>query len=99
MPQFIKVATTDELADDQAKLVEVEGQKIALFRVDGGFKCARDPLTLLLAYCSVQGRMSNAKIYGVLTVSSGQDPKADHGTAIGSREASDPDALRSGREG
>jgi hypothetical protein len=40
MPQFITVATTDELADEQAKLVEVEGQKIALFRVDGGFKCA-----------------------------------------------------------
>jgi hypothetical protein len=38
--QFIKVATTDELADDQAKLVEVEGLKIALFRVDGRFKCA-----------------------------------------------------------
>ncbi len=36
MPRFTKVATTDELADDQAKLVEVEGQKIALFRVDGG---------------------------------------------------------------
>ena len=36
MPQF----TTDELADQQAKLVEVEGQKIALFRMDGGFKCA-----------------------------------------------------------
>ena len=35
MPQFIKVATADELADRQAKLVEVEGQKIALFRVDG----------------------------------------------------------------
>ena len=40
MPQFIKVATTDEPADDQAKLVEVEGQKIALFRVDRGFRCA-----------------------------------------------------------
>jgi hypothetical protein len=40
MPQFIKVATTDELADDQTKLVEVEGQKIVLFSVDGGFKCA-----------------------------------------------------------
>ena len=40
MPQFIEVATTDELADEQAQLVEVEGQKIALFRVDGGFKCA-----------------------------------------------------------
>jgi len=34
MAQFIEVATTDELADEQAKLVEVEGQK------DGGFKCA-----------------------------------------------------------
>jgi hypothetical protein len=33
------VATTDERADDQAKLVEVEGQKIALFRVDRGFRC------------------------------------------------------------
>ncbi len=40
MPQFIKVATTDELADQRAKLVEVEGQKIALFRVDRGFRCA-----------------------------------------------------------
>ena len=87
MPRFIKVATTDEPADDQAKLVEVEGQKIALFREDGGF------------YCSVQGSMSNAKIHGVRTGSSGQDPQADHGTAIGSREASDPNALRSGRAG
>jgi hypothetical protein len=40
MAQFTKVATTDELADQQAKLVEVEGQKIALFHMDGGFKCA-----------------------------------------------------------
>ena len=30
MPKFMKVATTDELEDQQAKLVEVEGQKIAL---------------------------------------------------------------------
>lgn len=39
MPQLIEVATTDELADGQAKLVEVEGQKIALFCVDGGLLC------------------------------------------------------------
>jgi hypothetical protein len=39
MPQFIKVATTDELADQQAKLVEVEGQKIALFRVGRWLLC------------------------------------------------------------
>jgi len=36
MPQF----TTDELAEQQATLVEVEGQKMAMFRMDGGFKCA-----------------------------------------------------------
>jgi len=53
----------------------------------------------LVAYCLVQGRMSNAKIHGLRTGNSGQDPKADHGTAIGSREASDPNALRSGRAG
>ena len=45
MPQFIKVATADELADQQAKLVEVEGQKIALFRVDGGFYALSDTCT------------------------------------------------------
>jgi hypothetical protein len=43
MPQFITVATTDELADQQAKLVEVEDQKIALFRVDGGFYALATP--------------------------------------------------------
>jgi hypothetical protein len=32
MDRFVKVATTDELEDQQAKLVEVEGQKIALLR-------------------------------------------------------------------
>ena len=31
MPNFLKVATTDELEDQQAKLVEVEGQRIASF--------------------------------------------------------------------
>ena len=35
MPKFMKVATSDELEDQQAKLVEVEGQKIALFRAGG----------------------------------------------------------------
>jgi transposase len=33
----MKVATTDELEDQQAKLVEVEGQKIALLRARGAF--------------------------------------------------------------
>jgi nitrite reductase/ring-hydroxylating ferredoxin subunit len=45
MPQFIKVATTDELEDQQAKLVEVEGQKIALFRVGEAFYALSDTCT------------------------------------------------------
>ena len=45
MTQFMKVATTDELEDQQAKLVEVEGQKIALFRVDGVFYALSDTCT------------------------------------------------------
>jgi len=45
MPQFIKVATTDELAEQQAKLVELEGQKIALFHVDGSFYALSDTCT------------------------------------------------------
>ncbi len=42
MTQFIKVTTTDELEDQQAKLVEVEGQKIALFRVGEAFYALSD---------------------------------------------------------
>ena len=45
MARFIKVATTDELEDEQAKLVEVEGQKIALFRVDEAFYALSDACT------------------------------------------------------
>jgi nitrite reductase/ring-hydroxylating ferredoxin subunit len=45
MAQLIKVATTDELGDQQAKLVEVEGQKIALFRVEGAFYALSDTCT------------------------------------------------------
>lgn len=45
MPNFMKVATTDELEDQQAKLVEVEGQKIALFRVGEAFYALSDTCT------------------------------------------------------
>jgi 3-phenylpropionate/trans-cinnamate dioxygenase ferredoxin component len=45
MPKFMKVATTDELEDQQAKLVEVEGQKIALFRVGEAFHALSDTCT------------------------------------------------------
>ncbi len=45
MARFVKVATTDELEDQQAKLVEVEGQKIALLRVGGTFYALSDTCT------------------------------------------------------
>jgi 3-phenylpropionate/trans-cinnamate dioxygenase ferredoxin subunit len=45
MPKFMKVATTDELEDQQGKLVELEGQKIALFRVEEAFHALSDTCT------------------------------------------------------
>ena len=37
MPDFVKVATIDEITPGQAKLVEVNGNEIALFNVGGRF--------------------------------------------------------------
>jgi nitrite reductase/ring-hydroxylating ferredoxin subunit len=37
MPEFVKVATTDEVSPGQAKLVEAGGKEIALFNVSGSF--------------------------------------------------------------
>ena len=45
MARFIKVASIDALEDEQAKLVEVAGQKIALLRVDGSFYAVSDTCT------------------------------------------------------
>ena len=45
MLKFMKVATSDELEDQQAKLVEVEGQKIALFRAGEAFYALSDTCT------------------------------------------------------
>ena len=37
MPEFVKVAKTDEVAPGQAKLVEAGGKEIALFNLAGAF--------------------------------------------------------------
>jgi len=37
MAQFVKVATTDEIAPESGKQVEVNGKQIALFNLDGNF--------------------------------------------------------------
>ncbi len=41
MPQLVKVAQVNELSSGECKVVDAEGQSIALFNVDGTF-CAID---------------------------------------------------------
>ena len=37
MADFVKVATTNEIEPGQARLVDVQGKRIALFNIDGTF--------------------------------------------------------------
>ena len=45
MVQFIRVASTADLAPGEAKCVEVAGKKIALFNLDGSFYAIEDTCT------------------------------------------------------
>src|SRR5262245_44102273 len=45
MPGYVKVARTNEVTPGQAKMVEVEGKKIALFNVDGSLYAIDDTCT------------------------------------------------------
>ncbi len=45
MTQTVKVAQTSDLAPGQGKTVDVEGQRIALFNVDGTFFAIDDTCT------------------------------------------------------
>ncbi len=45
MSRFVKVTTVNEMADRPATCVEVDGQKIALFDVDGEFYAISDTCT------------------------------------------------------
>src|SRR5215467_13565317 len=45
MAQFIKVATTADLAPGEAKCVEVAGKKLALFNLEGNFYAIDDTCT------------------------------------------------------
>lgn len=45
MSKLVKVATIDEMADQPAKCIEAEGQKIALFVVGGEFHAISDTCT------------------------------------------------------
>ena len=45
MAQFIKVASTDDLAPGEARYVEVAGKQIALFNLEGRFYAIDDTCT------------------------------------------------------
>ena len=45
MPTFVKIAQTTELAPGDRKIVEVDGQWIALFNVDGQYHAIADICT------------------------------------------------------
>ncbi len=42
MPGLVKIAKSDEIQSGQAKMIEVDGKKIALFNVDGAFHAIDD---------------------------------------------------------
>ena len=42
MGEFIRVAKTDELTEEEGKLVEVRGRRIALFRIGNGYAAIED---------------------------------------------------------
>ena len=45
MAEFLKVAKTDEIAPGQARRVEVQGKRLALFNVDGNIYALDDTCT------------------------------------------------------
>jgi 3-phenylpropionate/trans-cinnamate dioxygenase ferredoxin subunit len=45
MSKIVRVATTDEMANQSAKCIEVDGEKVALFKVEGAFHALSDTCT------------------------------------------------------
>ena len=45
MGKFVKVATTDEMANQPTKCIEVQGEKVALFKSDDAFCALSDTCT------------------------------------------------------
>ena len=43
MAEFVKVASTNEIAPGQARLVNVRGKEFALFNIEGNFFGSRTP--------------------------------------------------------
>ena len=59
MPEFVKVAQTDDIPAGQARMVEVNGKEIALFNVGGSFHAIDNTCT------HVGGPLSEGELSGV----------------------------------
>lgn len=87
MARFVKVATTDEMAPGQAKMVQVDDKKIALFQVEGGFYALDDACTHRggsLSEGEIEGEQVTCPWHGAIyNITSGQvlSPPAPQGVA------------------
>lgn len=87
MARFVKVATTDEMAPGQAKMVQVDDKKIALFQVEGGFYALDDTCTHRggpLSEGEIAGEQVTCPWHGAIyNITSGQvlSPPAPQGVA------------------
>jgi nitrite reductase/ring-hydroxylating ferredoxin subunit len=59
MPEFVKVAKTEEIPSGTARMVEVNGKEIALFNVGGSFHAIDNTCT------HVGGPLSEGELSGV----------------------------------
>ena len=76
MPQFVRVASTEEIPKGQAKLVEVDGNEIAVFNIDGSFHAIDNSCTHIGGPLC-EGEISGAEVTcpwhgAVFDVTSGQ---------------------------
>ncbi len=88
MPQSVKVAQTSDLAPGQGKEVEVEGNSIALFNVDGTFYAIDNTCTHVggplgegdvdgdVVTCPWHGAGFNIKTGGVTNPPAGSDVRS-----------------------
>lgn len=85
MAGFMKVGSTNDLAPGQGKLVEVNGQKVALFNVDGSFYAIDDACTHRggpLSEGELQGKQVICPWHGAffdVTTGAAEGPPADQG--------------------
>jgi len=61
MPEFVKVASTDDIPAGQARMVEVNGKEIAIFNVDGSFH-AIDNMCTHVGGPLCEGELSGAEV-------------------------------------